>query len=76
MYIYLTPSIADKGAECAYFVHLTYQNLLDHIFERLLALSDINERTKFILTEYVNNLSLPSDYVDEKKHKKRKHHKP
>lgn len=65
LYIYLTPSTIKDDAKCSSFVHLTYQHLLDDVLERILIQSDINERTRFILTEYVNNLSLPADYIDE-----------
>lgn len=64
LYIYLTPP-ANKDAKCSAFVHLTYQDLLDHILEPLLIQSNVSDRTKFILTEYINNLSIPSDYIDE-----------
>ena len=72
LYIYLTPATIEKKAECPSFIHLTYQNLLDDVLERLLIQPDISERTKFILTEYINNLSLPADYIDEKNNTKKK----
>ena len=65
LYVYLTPP-ANKDAKCPAFVHLTYQDLLDSILEPLLVQSNLSDRTKFILTEYINNLSIPSDYIDEK----------
>ena len=65
LYIYLTPP-ANKDAKCPAFVHLTYQDVLDSILEPLLVQSNLSDRTKFIITEYINNLSIPSDYIDEK----------
>lgn len=70
LYIFLTPS-ANEEANCISFVRLTYQNLLDHILERLLLQSDLSERTRFILTEYVNSLSIPTYYIDEKNNNKK-----
>ena len=66
LYIYLTPPATTSEAECPNFVHITYQDLLDHVLTPLLQTPDINLRTQFILNEYINSLSVPSDVVDEK----------
>lgn len=65
LYIFLTPCTTKEDAKCKSFVHLTYQDLLDYIFDRLLGRQDLNKRTRFILTEYVNSLSIPSEYIDD-----------
>ena len=65
MYVFLTPPTVASEAECEQFVHITYQDLLDHIFEPLRRQPDINQRTKFILDEYINSLSIPSHTVEE-----------
>ena len=65
LYVFLTPPSVTSEAECNQFVHITYQDLLDHIFEPLRRQPDINQRTKFILDEYINSLSIPSDTVEE-----------
>lgn len=66
LYIYLTPPAISSDAECPSFVHITYQDLLDHVLYPLVQNPDINQRTLFILNEYINCLSVPSDVVDEK----------
>ena len=64
MYIYLTPPSIEAAADCESFVHITYQDLLDHVLERLVSQSNISERTKFILNEYICCLSIPANEVD------------
>lgn len=64
LYIYLTPPSVESAAECAYFVHLTYQHLLDHVLEYMIFQNDISERTKFILNEYIACLSIPANEAD------------
>lgn len=64
MYIYLTPPSIETPADCEAFVHITYQDLLDHVLERLVSRSDISERTKFILDEYICCLSIPAYEAD------------
>lgn len=66
LYIYLTPPSVSSEAECHNFVHITYQDLLEHVLHPLVQKPDINQRTLFILNEYINCLSVPSDVVDEK----------
>ena len=66
LYIYLTPPSISSGAECPNFVHITYQDLLEHVLHPLMQTLDINQRTLFILNEYINCLSVPSDVVDDK----------
>ena len=65
LYIYLTPPTNNKDADCPYFVHLTYQNLLDYVLEILLVRSNLNERTRFVLNEYISSLSVPSEYINK-----------
>ena len=66
LYIYLTPPAITSEAECSNFVHITYQDLLEHVLQPLVQKPDINKRTVFIINEYINCLSVPSDVVDEK----------
>lgn len=65
LYVFLTPPSVTSEAECNQFVHITYQDLLDHIFEPLRRQPDINQRTRFILDEYINCLTIPSDVIEE-----------
>ncbi len=68
LYVYLTPLLMQYKASCDKFVHLTYQDLLNNVFEPLLLLPDLSERTRFILTEYINCLSIPvEEFQDNKK---------
>lgn len=72
LYIYLTPLLYGKQASCNEFVHITYQDLLDNVFEPILLLQNLSERTRFILTEYINCLSIPvEEFHDNKKSIKR-----
>lgn len=68
LYIYLTPMSIEQEAICNTFVHITYQDLLDHVLERLVSNPNIQERTRFILTEYINSLSIPSSQTDKESH--------
>ena len=69
LYIYLTPPSVISGPTSKYFVHITYQELLDHVLEQLLNHPSISQRTQFILNEYINCLSIPSYVVDENSNK-------
>lgn len=71
LYIYLTPLLHEKPASCDKFVHITYQDLLDNVFEPILLLQNLSERTRFILTEYINCLSIPVEEFNNKKEIKR-----
>ena len=71
LYIYLTSLLHEKDAECESFVHITYQDLLDNVFEPILRLPNLSERTQFILTEYINCLSIPVEEFTNKKNIKR-----
>lgn len=68
LYIYLTPLIMQYEANCSEFVHLTYQDILNNVLDPLLRLPDLSERPRFILTEYINCLSIPvEEFTDDKK---------
>ena len=66
LYIYLTPPTNIADADCPGFIHVTYQDLLDHVFEPIRRLSDISQRTQFILNEYISSLSIPVDVIEDK----------
>jgi uncharacterized membrane protein len=65
LYIYLTPLTSIADANCPEFIHVTYQDLLDHVFEPIRRLSDISQRTQFILNEYISSLSIPVDVIED-----------
>jgi hypothetical protein len=75
LYVYLTPkssTIMDdkKDCVCTYFIHIYYQDILDHILQPALKRPNISERIKFILTEYIQCLSIPFEDKDNKNKKK------
>ena len=66
LYIYLTPSTSIADADCLEFIHITYQDLLEHVFEPIRRRIDISQRTQFILNEYISSLSIPADVMEDK----------
>lgn len=66
LYIYLTPPTSIADADCPEFIHITYQDLLEHVFEPLRRRIDISQRTQFILNEYISSLSIPADVMENK----------
>lgn len=66
LYIYLTPPTSIADADCPEFIHITYQDLLEHVFEPIRRRIDISKRTQFILNEYISSLSIPADVIEDK----------
>ena len=66
LYIYLTPPTSIADADCPEFIHITYQDLLEHVFEPIRRRIDISKRTQFILNEYISSLSIPADVMEDK----------
>lgn len=66
LYIYLTPPTSIADADCSEFIHITYQDLLEHVFEPIRRRIDISQRTQFILNEYISSLSIPADVIEDK----------
>ncbi|MBR5469755.1 MAG: PD-(D/E)XK nuclease family protein [Paludibacteraceae bacterium] len=66
LYIYLTSPTSITDADCPEFIHITYQDLLEHVFEPLRRRIDISQRTQFILNEYISSLSIPADVMEDK----------
>ena len=66
LYIYLTPPTNIADADCPEFIHITYQDLLEHVFEPIRRRIDISQRTQFILNEYISSLSIPADVMEDK----------
>ena len=60
IFVYLTPDL-EKDPASPYFIHITYQDVLDRIIDPLL-LPDVNtsDRVRLFLEEYISSLSLPS----------------
>lgn len=65
--VFLTPSGAKHPADKA-FVHLTYQDLLDHVIQPCAILSSLQgtaRDVRVLMDGYVRNLSCPSNNDDE-----------
>ena len=60
IFVYLTPDL-ETTPNSPYFIHITYQDVLDNIIEPLL-LPDVNtsDRVRLLLEEYISSLSLPA----------------
>lgn len=60
IFVYLTPDL-EKNPASPYFIHITYQDVLDRIIDPLL-LPDVNtsDRVRLFLEEYISSLSLPA----------------
>lgn len=63
VYIFLTPPQHEHDADCEEYIHLTYQDLLDNIFEPLLNMPALSPRTRLILDEYVKSLTVPMEQL-------------
>lgn len=67
--VFLTPSDAKKGPTDQAFIHITYQDLLDHILQpcSILSASQASSADARVLIDgYVRNLSCPSNRDGEK----------
>lgn len=62
IYLFLTPF--NVTASCKEFINITYQNLLDAVLSPLLKNTSIKEWAKFIISDYIRNLSIPSDKMN------------
>ncbi|MFV0172581.1 PD-(D/E)XK nuclease family protein [Empedobacter falsenii] len=70
IYIYLTPistleliELTEPECNCKDFIQINYQSIVDYLIEPALN-QNISNRTKNILTEYLNSLSQPSIDVE------------
>ena len=62
--VYLTPSDAKKGPTAPSFIHLTYQDLLDHVIQPCSILNSIQgpgTEASALIDGYIRNLSCPSN---------------
>ena len=58
LFVFLTPD-ANMAPNCHRFVHITYQDMYDHVIKKCIAHPEIEAEQKFILEDYANNLSEP-----------------
>jgi len=67
IFVFLTPKPSielDKQKEascaCKKFIEINYQDILNYILEPILKEENISEKTKFIISEYIQSLSVPA----------------
>ena len=58
LFVFLTPD-ANMVPNSHRFVHITYQDMYDHVIKKCIAHPEIEAEQKFILEDYANNLSEP-----------------
>lgn len=59
-FVFLTPSGANQEPNDPHFIHMTYQELLDHVIVPLLSSSSLSSREKKFLEEFRNELMFPN----------------
>lgn len=71
IYVYLTPSdpkvldnLKEPECVCKEFVQINYQDILEGVINPLLANPELNDRARFILTEYKRSLGVSFDDVE------------
>lgn len=66
-FVYLVPGV---HAPCAskHYYQVTYQDILDRILISMIQNEDLSERSKFLIQDYIDGLSIPT--LDEKERKR------
>ncbi len=67
--VYLTPSDVKKGPAAQSFIHLTYQEMLDHVIQPcsiLTSVQGVGAEANVLIDGYIRNLSCPSNRDEEK----------
>jgi hypothetical protein len=59
LYVYLTPSLNNE-CECANFIKITYQDIIDGIIVPMLSTTSLSSRARFFLEELKTELTFPS----------------
>lgn len=59
LYVYLTPSLNNE-CECANFIKITYQDVIDGIIVPMLSTTSLSSRARFFLEELKTELTFPS----------------
>lgn len=67
LFVYLTPEGLDFSESKHYF-QVSYQDILDYILTPLIQNEDLSERSKFLIQDYIDGLSIPT--LDEKERKR------
>lgn len=58
LFVFLTSKEEDK-CKCENFIHITYQNLVDYVFENFLKRTDIEQHSRDLIEAYLHNLGNP-----------------
>lgn len=58
LFVFLTSKEEDK-CKCENFIHITYQNLVDNVFENFLKRTDIEQHSRDLIEAYLHNLGNP-----------------
>lgn len=59
-FVFLTPSGANQKPNDPHFIHVTYQELLDHVIIPMLSSSSLSSKEKVFLEEFRNELMFPN----------------
>jgi len=75
LYVYLTPissleliELEEPECSCKHYIQINYQSIVDFILEPALN-KNLTEKTKFIITEYLQSLSQPTIDKDDQEYK-------
>lgn len=64
LYVYLRPDSLSPDSKasctCKEFIQISYQDLLDYILIPMIQDEDLSDRSKFIIQEYIDGLSIPT----------------
>ena len=72
LYVYLRPDklspVSKSACNCKQYIQICYQDLLDYILIPLTQNDDLAERSKILVQEYIDSLSIPT--TDTSAHKR------
>lgn len=63
LFVFLSPD--GKNCESKNYIILTYQNLVDCLFEKFLERTDISENARYLVENYIHNLGNPFNKKNE-----------
>ena len=55
-----------EACSCPHYIHINYQDIMNHVLINLQNLENLDVRTKSFVTEYMNTLSIPYIYNNRK----------
>lgn len=67
IFVFLTPKPSieldeqkQAGCSCEKFIEINYQDILNYILQPILKENNISDKTKFVISEYIQSLSAPA----------------